>query len=139
MVYYGKKSCSEKCESNCCYFTKPGFLLNRQNEKEVKRLEEIVRKMLGEFRPEYRDKIKRIVEAGIVARRSFGNYLRCDSTKLGFDSAMIPYYPCVFLSDSEKFSNENKACMIYPHRFSFCRNATIEDCFPGLSSGRRKN
>ena len=123
---YGKSGCSKNCNSKCCYFSRPGEPFAEEEEKQIDRLRKAVKNNLIAFKSEYRDIIKKIVEVdGFVAVRSFDTkYLKCDTTKKGFDSCMVPYYPCVFLTNTENFFNKNKSCMVYPYRFSFCKNTT---------------
>ena len=125
---YGESDCSKNCESKCCYFPKPGEPFSEEEEKEIDRLVSAVKNSLIEFHPEHRDAIKKIVEVdSFVEVRGYDTkYLKCDTTKNGFDSAMVPYHPCIFLTNTESFFNKNKSCMIYPRRFSFCRNTTEE-------------
>jgi len=59
MIYYGKRSCSIDCSSECCYFPKPGELIK---ETEIKRLKNVVKNKLSDFHPQYRDLIRKIVE-----------------------------------------------------------------------------
>ncbi len=131
MGFYSKKVCAIDCLSECCYFPKPGLPIE---ETEIKKFRKIVKNNLSDFHPEYRNFIKEIVESNeFIAIDKFGTkYIKCDTKKPGFDSCMVPYYPCIFLANAEEFTNKNKPCMIYPHRFSICKNTTTEDCLPGL-------
>ncbi|MEM5872328.1 MAG: hypothetical protein QXD55_00485 [Candidatus Aenigmatarchaeota archaeon] len=127
MPFYGERSCSIKCNSECCYFPRPGEPFSKIEEKQINKVINAVKNNLEAFLPEYREIVKKIVKEGFIVEKFDTKYLKCDTTKTGFDSCMVPYYPCVFLANSENFFNENKACMIYPYRFSFCKNTTPEN------------
>jgi len=126
--FYGMRSCSVKCNSRCCYFPRPGEPLSRREEKEINNIVNAAKNNLESFLPEYREIVKKIINEVFIVEKFDTKYLRCDTTKPGFDSAMVSYYPCIFLSNSENFLNKNKVCMIYPYRFSICRNTTPESC-----------
>jgi Fe-S-cluster containining protein len=101
--------------------------LSKKEEKEIDKLKETLRNNLTDFVPEYRDTVRELIENnGFIVEKSDTKYLKCDKTKSGFSSMIVMYYPCVFLTNSKNLTSKNKSCMIYPHRFSFCKNTTEE-------------
>ena len=131
--FYGKRSCSKPCESECCYFEKYSYVIGKNKAitlSEVERLRNAVKHSLHEFKPEYRERIKRIVENNefMIKDKYNEDHLTSDTSLPGISPCMgIMYYPCRFLSGAEKVSNTNKACMIYPFRFQICKNTKPED------------
>jgi hypothetical protein len=125
-----KRTCNIKCASNCCYFPRPGHSVSAE---EIKILAESIKNNIQSFEPQYRAFLQSIAQGGsfFVEKPLFGTYVKCDDRKPGFDSCMVPYYPCIFLTNAEKFENKNKLCMIHPHKFDDCKNTTPEYCMPG--------
>jgi Fe-S-cluster containining protein len=121
-----KSGCSTDCKSQCCYLTKPGLTVELSD---IKRIEDGINANPGLLQPEYRDTVMKLVH-GNAHRKTlplFGEYIRCNLEKFGWESGMQPYYPCLFLSDGDA-EGKSRECMIYNLRPDICRNTTEKDC-----------
>jgi len=125
--FYGKRGCSVGCGSKCCHFEKHGYVIGDGKAielSEIERLKKAVRNNIGMFKPEYRAKVKQIVEKNefIVKDRFDQTFLTSDTSLPGISACMsIMYYPCRFLAE-DKDKKGDKPCMIYPVRFEMCRS-----------------
>lgn len=128
------------CDSKCCTFIKKAYSLTIE---QIDALNMAVKNHLADFKPEYQERVKQIVNSGEFldkkfrypwlvgypdfkpTEKDFDNYLKADQSRLRGTECMQDYFACIFLSDNRvPTGNAGNECMIYSHRFDFCKNTT---------------